>query len=49
VNRPLYRGPHKWFAWYPVEVGALGGSWVWLRTVMRVPGIVTIHQLIDVQ
>lgn len=34
------------FAWYPVEVGALGGKWVWMRRVLRVPGSVTIYQML---
>lgn len=24
--------PHKWFAWYPVEIN---GHWVWLEYVQR--------------
>ena len=27
---------HPWFAWHPVELGALGGRWTWLRWVWRV-------------
>jgi hypothetical protein len=39
--------PHKWFAWYPVELGALGGRWAWLRYVQKIPspsGYPTIYQ-----
>lgn len=37
-----------WFAWYPVEVGAFGGRWVWLRRVWRnrCAGV-TIYQRLD--
>lgn len=45
VNRWLfYPKPYTKFAWWPVEVGALGGKWVWLRRVLVVPGPVTVYQ-----
>lgn len=38
-----------WFAWRPVQVGALGhGGWVWMRRVWRnrCCGVV-IYQMVD--
>lgn len=32
-NSPEYFQWHRWFAWYPVQVG---DTWVWLETVERV-------------
>ena len=40
----MWPKPYIWFAWYPVEVGALGSKWVWLKRVLRVPGPVTMYQ-----
>lgn len=43
----LFNGTERWFAWYPVQCGALGGDgWAWLTHVTRVPGRVTIYQKI---
>lgn len=44
------KAAHKWFAWYPVELGALGGRWVWLRWVLKVPsppGYWAIYQALE--
>lgn len=38
LNPQLLPKGGPWFAWHPVETGALGtGGTVWLRTVWRVP------------
>ena len=26
---------HEWFVWYPIQVPAYSGHWVWLETIER--------------